>query len=407
MKHMNSNPTFTTTEYTFLKYLSTSLKKSRNYETMPRSTEGELVQVISLADRHEVLPLLGGALEIGTLPEKIGIEVEAKSARTVHAGIRLQILNERLTRILEEEDIKAITLKGCTVSQFYPIPEFRKSSDIDLFVDSEENARKAVQILSDNGFKVSEGWHANHHISMKNEKNEEVEIHTSWADSFKDKRLNRCLERMTKESFRHTQLLDIQGVKVYAYEAAWQAFYLLIHMLQHFVGSGFGIRNLCDWVVLWNSVDDKKTREDFWDMACDSETIEFARAVTTVCVQHLGLDPKKSPIPDDVFSQQSVADALLRDILDAGEFGYSEAGRMVGMDGNSLISYVREFHHQMHTNFPKAGKAIPFWPALWTATLIRFLNNNRKFNRPPVSEIMKKAGERGQLVSHLTSRPSK
>ena len=44
----------------------------------------------------------------------------------------------------------------------------------------------------------------------------------------------------------------------------------------------------------------------------------------------------------------------------------------------------------------------------WIANpLIRFLNNNRKLNRPPVSEIMKKAGERGQLVSHLTSRPSK
>ena len=404
---MNSNPTFTTTEYSFLKYLSNSLQKHRDYESLPQPPEDELVQVLTLADRHEVLPLIKDVLGIKLLPEKIGIDVEAKTARTVHAGIRLQMLNGRLTKILEKERIKAITLKGCTVSQYYPVPEFRKSSDIDLFVDSEENARKAVQILSGNGFKVSEGWHANHHISMKNEKNEEVEIHTSWADPFKDKQLNHCIERMTKESLQHTQLLDIQGVKVYAYETTWQAFYLLIHMLQHFVGSGFGIRNLCDWVVLWNSVDDKKSREHFWDMVCDSGTIEFARAVTTVCVQHLGLDPQKSPIPDGVFSQRNVADALLRDILDAGEFGYSEAGRMVGMDGDSLMSYVREFHHQMHTNFPKAGKVIPFWPALWTATLIRFLNNNRKLNRPPVSEIMKKAGERGQLVSHLTSRPSK
>ena len=401
------NPTFTTTEYTFLQYLIASQKQSKDSSTLPELSEKELVQMIVLADRHEVLAILSDVLGQDMIPKELIPDVQAKSARTVHAGIRLQILNERLTRILEEKDIKAITLKGCAVSRLYPIPEFRKSSDIDLFVDSEETARKAVQILSGNGFKVSEGWHANHHISMKNEKNEEVEIHTSWADPFKDKQLNRCLERMTEESFRHTQLLDIQGVKVYAYETTWQAFYLLIHMLQHFVGSGFGIRNLCDWVVLWNNCDDRQSREHFWDMVCDSGKIEFARAVTTVCVQHLGLDPKKSPIPDGVFSQRNVADALLRDILDAGEFGYSEAGRMVGMDGDSLMSYVREFHHQMHTNFPKAGKVIPFWPALWTATLIRFLNNNRKLNRPPVSEIMKKAGERGQLVSHLTSRPSK
>ena len=97
-------------------------------------------------------------------------------------------------------------------------------------------------------------------------------------------------------------------------------------------------------------------------------------------------------------------DALLRDIMDAGEFGYSEAERMVGMDGDSWTAYVREFHHQMHINFPKAGKIIFLWPALWIATLVRFLSNNKKLNRAPVAAIMKKAGKRGQLVHRLTSQ---
>ena len=102
-----------------------------------------------------------------------------------------------------------------------------------------------------------------------------------------------------------------------------------------------------------------------------------------------------------------MTDALLRDILDAGEFGSSEPERMVGMDGNSLAAYVKEFHHQMHINFPKAGRVILFWPALWLATLIRFLNNNKKLNRAPVSAIMKKAGKRGKLVRKLTANPKK
>ena len=115
------------------------------------------------------------------------------------------------------------------------------------------------------------------------------------------------------------------------------------------------------------------------------------------------MNPKKSPVPAEHLVEQEVADALLRDILDAGEFGYSEAERMVGMDGNSLAAYVREFHHQMHINFPKAGRIVVFWPVLWIATLIRFLKNNKKLNRAPLSAIMKKAGERGQLVKRLTS----
>lgn len=174
-------------------------------------------------------------------------------------------------------------------------------------------------------------------------------------------------------------------------------------MLQHFVGSGFGLRNLCDWVVLWENCDDAKARKDFWKMVCESGTIEFTKAITSICIKYLGLDQKKSPVPENYHIDQVVADDLLRDILDAGEFGYSESERMVGMNGDSLMAYIREFHHQMHINFPNTGKIIFFWPVLWLVTLMRFLKNNKKLNRAPISAIMKKAGKRGKLVRRLTA----
>ena len=118
---------------------------------------------------------------------------------------------------------------------------------------------------------------------------------------------------------------------------------------------------------------------------------EFAKAVTAICVKYLGLQKEKSPIPPEEHIDTEIRDALLRDILDAGEFGYSETERMVGMDGNSLTAYVREFHHQMHINYPRAGRMMLLWPMLWMATLLRFFINNRKLNRAPLSSIMKKA----------------
>lgn len=390
-------------EYNLLKYLRLSLQQSVKEDTLPSLTEKEWEQVLNLANRHEVLPLLGYVLDTDKLLEEQQLTMELKTAKTVHKWIQLQALNERLTAILKKEGIRAITLKGCTVARFYPVPEFRKTTDIDLFVADEEKAEQAVQLLKENGLKLSEKWHANHHVIFTSGKQEIVELHTAWGDEFKDKRLNQSLEKMQKESSRHCQLVDVQGCKVYAYETAWQGFYLLIHMLQHFVGSGFGLRNLCDWVVLWENCDEEAIRKDFWELVCESGTEEFAKAVTAICVRYLGLEQEKSPIPAKECIDSQVRDALLRDILDAGEFGYSEAERMVGMDGNSLLAYVREFHHQMHINFPKAGKILFFWPVLWTATLIRFLNNNRKLNRAPISSIMKKAGKRGQLVKRLLS----
>lgn len=129
----------------------------------------------------------------------------------------------------------------------------------------------------------------------------------------------------------------------------------------------------------------------------------FAKALTAVCVRYLGLTRAKSPVPEEELSGRKLAEALLRDILDAGEFGYSEAQRMVGMEGDSLTAYVREFQHQMHLNFPKAGRCFLLWPVLWIVTLFRFLRNNKKLNRGSVAGILKKAGERGSLVKRLMS----
>lgn len=395
--------TINKTEYALLMCLSLSLRQSDKAESLPSLTVEEWEQVATLADRHEVLALLEDVWESDKLPKERQMAIQFKMARTVHKGIQLQMLNAKLTALLEKEGILAVTLKGCAVARFYPVPEFRKTTDLDLFVASVKEAERAVQILCENGFRLSEEWHANHHYVLISEKKEEVEIHTAWADEFKEKRLNRYLEKLSKESSRHCEKVDCQDTKVYAYETAWQGFYLMIHMLLHFVGSGFGLRNLCDWVVLWENCEDKKARNDFWKMVCESGTVEFAKAMTSICIKYLGLSKEKSPIPAEHPTEQDVTEALLRDILDAGEFGYSEVERMVGMDGNSWTAYVREFHHQMHINFPKTGKIPVFWPALWIATLLRFLRNNKKLNRAPVSAIMKKAGERGKLVRRLTS----
>lgn len=401
---MTSISSINKTEYTLLRCLSQSLRQSDRSDCNLPLTDKEWQQLLTLADRHEVLSLLENVRKQDRFSKEQWQTVQSKTAKTVLKAIQLQVLNARLTALLEKEGIKAVTLKGCTIARFYPVPEFRKTTDVDLFVADQEEAKRALQILEANGFHPSEGWHANHHVILNSEKKEVVELHTTWADDFKERHLNQSLEKLQKESGQHCQRIDFQGLKVYAYEIPWQGFYLLIHMLQHFVGSGFGLRNLCDWVVLWENCDDAKEREDFWKMACESGTAEFAKAVTAICVNYLGLSKEKSPVPAENPVEKEVMEDLLRDILDAGEFGYSEAERMVGMDGDSWTAYVREFHHQMHINFPKAGKNIFLWPVLWIATLVRFLRNNKRLNRAPISAIMKKAGKRGQLVSRLTKK---
>ena len=400
---MTHNSTINETERILLECLGQSLKSSDNVCEIPELSNEEWERIYSIANRHEVSVLMEDIFNSVNLSVKTQNDFQLKTARTVHKGIRLQSLNTRLTALLEKEGVRAVTLKGYAVARLYPVPEFRKTTDIDFFLFSKEDEKKAVKILCENGFRPSKEWHANHHSVLFSERNESVELHTAWADEFRNKRLNKYLENLQKESVNQCRTIESDGQKLYVYDEAYQAFYLLIHMLGHFVGGGFGLRNLCDWVVLWENCENDNVRDGFIKMVSDSSTEKFAKAVTSVCVEYLGLSKAKCPFPYDNLTEKELTEEFLRDILDAGEFGYSESERMVGMDGSSFISYIKEFHHQMHINFPKAGRVILLWPVLWIATLFRFLSNNKKLNRAPFRAIINKAGERGRLVKRLTS----
>lgn len=152
--------TINKTEYTLLQCLSQCLQQSGNLASLPSLPSEEYQQLLTLADRHEVLSLLENVWEPARIPEPQSLTIQSKTARTVHKAIQLQVLNARLTALLVEEGIIAVTLKGCTVSRFYPVPEFRKTTDIDLFVADKNDAKRAVQILQANGFHPSGEWHA-------------------------------------------------------------------------------------------------------------------------------------------------------------------------------------------------------------------------------------------------------
>ena len=384
-----------------LSLLKLSLKDRQHFHQEESVSLEEYEAIFDLAEKHEVLVLLDNILNYDLLSLALQNRLFKKTAQTVQKGIKLQVMNTQINNLLLNKNIDAITLKGYSIARFYPVPEYRKSTDIDLLLLDKDQLAQAEQLLYSNGFTRSNDQFGNHHIVMMSEDGETLELHTSLAIDFKDDRLNDYLSWMHKQSRKHCYTYKDEEHSIIVYDTAWQGFYLMVHMIQHFVGSGFGLRNLCDWVVLWQNCEEESEREEFWQMAQESGTMEFAATITAICVDKLGLDLIKSPVPQEDLASKIQADELLEDILNAGEFGYSESDRMVGMQGNSFRAYVKEFHYQMHTNFPKAGRYFILWPALWMATGIRFLRNNRKLNRPPLRQIIKKAGERGKLVDQL------
>lgn len=367
------------------------------------SPDVDYARVIAVAESHKVMALLHPVLEHAGLQESIWKIVDRKGEQTVRQSYRLLMLSRYVIGLLKENGIDAILLKGCGTAAWYPVPELRKSGDIDLLFKSEDETRKALQILAQQGFVTTEDQPANHHIVCESRDSVSLELHMSLAEPFDSEKTNRFLADCQKEYFAHRRVVDCMGVAFELTSDGYHAFYLLLHMLQHYVRAGFGVKLLCDWVVFWESPLSEEEKKIFLRLTQESGTFGFAVMMTRVCVKYLGLREKQVEFlmqaePKDVCD---LTEELMAEIFEAEEFGHSSKDRMVVLRGTGLIDYAREFHHQMKLNYPKAGKIMVLYPVLWIMTLCGFLYRNRTLRKVSGRHILKKAKKRSQLTEQM------
>lgn len=367
------------------------------------SPDVDYARVIAVAESHKVMALLHPVLEHAGLRESIWKIVDRKGEQTVRQSYRLLMLSRYVIGLLKENGIDAILLKGCGTAAWYPVPELRKSGDIDLLFKSEDETRKALQILAQQGFVTTEDQPANHHIVCESRDSVSLELHMSLAEPFDSENTNRFLADCQKEYFAHRRVVDCMGVAFELTSDGYHAFYLLLHMLQHYVRAGFGVKLLCDWVVFWESPLSEEEKKIFLRLTQESGTFGFAVMMTRVCVKYLGLREKQVEFlmqaePKDVCD---LTEELMAEIFEAEEFGHSSKDRMVVLRGTGLMDYAREFHHQMKLNYPKAGKIMVLYPVLWIMTLCGFLYRNRTLRKVSGRQILKKAKKRSQLTEQM------
>lgn len=367
------------------------------------SPDVDYARVIAVAESHKAMALLHPVLEHAGLQESIWKIVDRKGEQTVRQSYRLLMLSRYVIGLLKENGIDAILLKGCGTAAWYPVPELRKSGDIDLLFKSEDETRKALQILAQQGFVTTEDQPANHHIVCESRDSVSLELHMSLAEPFDSEKTNRFLADCQKEYFAHRRVVDCMGVAFELTSDGYHAFYLLLHMLQHYVRAGFGVKLLCDWVVFWESPLSEEEKKIFLRLTQESGTFGFAVMMTRVCVKYLGLREKQVEFlmqaePKDVCD---LTEELMAEIFEAEEFGHSSKDRMVVLRGTGLMDYAREFHHQMKLNYPKAGKIMVLYPVLWIMTLCGFLYRNRTLRKVSGRQILKKAKKRSQLTEQM------
>lgn len=358
-------------------------------------------EILGLAQAHVVLPLLYSLVEQGyPMPESVRCCLEHESQRTVQQSYHLMFLTHYVVNGLEEAGISSVVLKGVAAAGVYPVPELRKSGDVDVLLMEPEQRERAEGVLQEMGFARKPGGNGNHHEVWQTDEGIDVELHVMMAEPFDSEKINGILRNQVGQLRRRTQVVNVMGLDFPVLEKGDHAFQLLLHMLQHFLRAGFGLKLLCDWVVHWNREVSQREREGYLMWIRQTGLAGFSDMITSLCTEYLGLDRERAEkIMTGTF--QGSPKVFMREILDAEEFGLHEKSRMVVLRGTGIMDYIREFHHQMRLGYPGGSRILLLWPVLWGVTFVKFCRNNRKIRGISFFEVMKRTKERSRNTKEL------
>ena len=224
--------------------------------------EETLKSVYSLSKKHDITHIISTPLE-KYCQGQLKSEFVKQKMLAVYRREQLDFEESRISKILEENGIDFILLKGSVIKNYYPEKWMRTSSDIDILIPP-DGAEKALKLLTENyGYKY-EGKSL-HDYQLYSENGVHVELH--YGLSGNKKQVDKVLERIWEYSSptedncrRHTVTPE------------FLIFHTVAHALYHFIDGGCGIKPLIDLWVLENNLDyDKETlRELIKEGGCES-----------------------------------------------------------------------------------------------------------------------------------------
>lgn len=280
-------------------------------------------EVIDLANKHKVEGIVYLALRKSNLVSKIGEKrlslLKQKAAITgIGQSRHISGLSIVFNKIIEE-NIPVIVLKGLVVRDFYPQPDQRTMSDADILVHKDD-VEKVKNLLIDMGYIFLEDHKASHHIALVHNRYPVIEVH--W-NLFKRDGFSNELEHYERLIWKRAIKVNVGEAEVLSLSYEDLALHLCMHMAAHLASTGFGVRQLCDLVVLV----EKKGEEIDWNSFIMKARMygfeKFSLIMFLLCKKLFDIEIPKELEIRSVNNKKYVA-ALIDEIFEAGVHGKKE-----------------------------------------------------------------------------------
>ncbi len=299
---------------------------------LPESIDWEAV--LRLARIQTVLGFIIDAAQ--RLPRHLrpGPEIAAKMSKTALSLIKTNLVLEnaasKLVALLKPYGVSGVILKGIGVAHYYPHSQMRHGGDIDFYVGKSQYG-KTIQaclkegLISRNPDPREVHKHFEFHIGSVM-----IEVHRLAATLFHPFRKEAFQDWMV-DQLEHSPArreLQIGGETVVFPSVDFDAIYVFYHAWNHYVIGGVGLRQLCDWAMIFHSRGDEIDRAKLVENIRRFDLTKGWKLFACIAVNHLGVPAEKMPLYDPRYTKKS--EQILADILRIGNFGFhsEEFGRM-------------------------------------------------------------------------------
>ena len=227
-----------------------------------------------------------------------------------------------LCRLLKSHQIRFFVMKGQTLAKMYPHPEVRTSGDVDFYCYPEDFQRAAKVIGEEWKVELDHNNEEHHYIFSRN--GITYEMHHVLLGLYSSK-CRKYFEEQVAQSVLDT--IEIKGEEVPVLDFAFNFVYTFMHMFNHLMQLGVGLRHFIDMLSMcdyWaNMKDGDHKRQVAADIASHLDALGYRKGfevVGNILVEKLGLPRLSLPVSSNRGFGKKEQD-VLNIVFSRGNFG--------------------------------------------------------------------------------------
>lgn len=249
-------------------------------------------------------------------PRPLYLQWAARTAQIEQANERLNRLLPELNTLYSNAGLHPVLLKGQGIGTNYRNPMHRQCGDIDIYI-GKEGQLTANRILLEQGATVegeASEKHASYNLKGVHIENHRIILHLN--NPLADRRLRKIIHEWYPDGTE-------SGCDMPLPPATFNALYIFLHAFIHFLNSGIGLRQVCDWTCLLAKRHKEIDASILLRQLQDLGLLRAAQSFGYIAVTRLGLPAGLLPFPLEDIKQPG--EKLLEDILATGNFGQHDA----------------------------------------------------------------------------------